>query len=221
MSRLALFALALSGCNQWVRPAPPTPEARDMNLQRDLTVMVEVMCHMTSDILDHGEVRAASGVIVSDWQVLTAYHVVECPTIPTIWVTTNQDTWRFAPERDWESKDVSRIQMASADRLRAWDCCGEQLVITPPVVGPVPPYGSDVYVHAALPSWGVREGRVLSSYRGMLRSTAPGDDGVSGAGVYDDPAEGRLIAIHTGIWENALGASGSVAAPIEDGMVPR
>lgn len=218
MSRLGLLALALAGCNQWVRPRGPCPELRDFDRAHAMTAMVEVLCHGNPNIDDRGEMRAGSGVIVSDWQVLTAQHLVECPTIPTIWVTTNQGTWRFAPEKEWVAADVARIQMASADTLEVHGPDGRLLKITPPVWGPVPSYGEMVSVHTFLPDWGVRRGRVLSPYRDSLRYDVESVDGMSGGGTYSDA--GLLVGIHTAGLRSHRGSEGAVSSPIQEGMVP-
>ena len=192
---------------------------RGLDAQRGATVQVESVC----DLSDHGlfaEQRVGAGVMVSDWQVLTAMHVVECGAeIPLIRVT-NRDgrSWRFAPEREWvvgalpTHDGIARIQIASADSLVP--------KFDPPTVGPDEPIAYDpVYIQTTdsekvsqMTGWEYGnddEGHVFT-YTSAWGRTEEGD---SGSGVYD--SDGNLAGIHVGKLEG-LGA----AARVTLDMVP-
>jgi V8-like Glu-specific endopeptidase len=160
--------------------------------------------------------------MVSDWQVLTALHVVDCQSaIATIYVTNNKGKrWRFSPEKEWRGADISRIQMASADTFHR--------KISPPRLrlNHLTRY-EPVYIQAGHPKreevigqstgWsygGNGYGEPLAgkfSYRDA--ATQPGN---SGAGVYD--REGQLVGIHV---EHADGTKLGYASYVTEEMIPR
>ncbi len=212
VKRLALLSLALLSCNRWVRPTPPEPQLRTPGLQEKMRAKITVSCDAFGD--DTVERRSGSGVIVSDWQVLTALHVVDCPNIPIIHVLTDRGRWRFSPEKEWRSVDVARIQMASADDLGG---------------GIVPPTLSEkglrvwdaVYIQTASPRSTEVIGQVMDSgfggsgYGGTYFSYRAGTEhGNSGSGVYD--TTGNLIGVHIGRTPGGL----PYAAYVTPEMVP-
>lgn len=180
--------------------------------QRLAAVSVTVDCDVDDIRREH---RTGSGVMVSDWQVLTALHVVDCISIPTIHVATEHDVWRFAPEKEWKiphSNDgIARIQMASGDHLSPR--------LRPPLLRLSDPDSYDpLYLQAGSPrfeermqeasGWtygGGTYGAVMITYRG------PTEEGNSGAGVYD--MANRLVAIHLGHQEDGVRKYGMLVTP--------
>lgn len=191
MIRLGLLVAVLSGCNQWVRPTPYPADTRNSFEQQLATVSVQSSCDPFDD---GGKLHVGSGVMVSDWQVLTAFHVGNCSSsIPTIRVTTADGTWRFAYEKSWPSVDVIRLQLSSADS------------ITPRLVPPaIRDYAltqdEPLYINAGKPSWELIVGGATGdSFGEDLQTFTYGADtqsGNSGAGIYD--FEGSLVGIHLG-----------------------
>jgi S1-C subfamily serine protease len=209
----AIIILGLTSCNAWVRPAPSPAQARFPADQQLLAVKVESTCDPFDD---GGNTKVGSGVIVSEWQVLTAFHVVDCgAAIANIHVTTkNGKRYRFSPEKEWQESDISRIQMATADRFR--------LGVSPPLIrlSSISKW-EPIYIQAAWPDrveivgeptgWGYY-GEELSS--GKFKYSAPTQPGNSGSAVYD--IDGNMIAIHIG--ETAYGdKEGSRVVPV---MIP-
>lgn len=214
MIRLGLLLTALVSCNQWVRPKQPVSEVREAHMQKLLAVKVEMRCG------DSGKTHYGSGVMVSDWQVLTAMHVVDCQTaIANIHVTTNKGRFRFASEKEWAGADISRIQMASADTLG--------IRVSPPTVRVRRMMTHDqVYIQAAMPKreelYGECSGYTYGGaeygskgYRtfSYTTSTQPGN---SGSGVYD--IDGNLVGIHV---RHSDETEYGYASIVLDEMIPR
>lgn len=210
---VASVLLLTLGCNHWVRPEPPPPRTRTVDEARDMAVTVRVTCQSVGGRVD----RVASGVAVTDWQVLTARHVVDCPTYPDIWVETwTGERWRFAPEREWAEQDVARIQIRSRDRLRIRDARGYQRTIIPPSLRE-PSWGEQVFLFSAWPHWGELPGVVLSVGPWTVRTSAETTGGMSGSGVYDE--WGHLVGIHTASWSGPFGTGAELGRATEE-MVP-
>ncbi len=196
VKRLALLSLALLSCNRWVRSDPPPSQLRDPNSQHSMRALIEVRCNAFDDDEFMVETRKASGVIVSDWQVLTALHVVDCPAIPVIHVVTDRGRWRFAPEKEWRSVDVARIQMASGDDLGSG--------IKPPTLSEERLIRHDqVYIQTAFPQPSEVLGSVVDGFGGngyggatYFSYHATTEKGNSGSGIYD--TKGNLVGIHVG-----------------------
>ena len=159
---------------------------------------------MRCDTFDDGEsLKVGSGVMVSEWQVLTAMHVVDCQAaIARIHVITpSGKRYRFSPEKEWKEYDISRIQMASADSFR--------LGVSPPTLRLTSVAKHEpVYIQAAWPKrvevMGEATGREYyggQTYGGYITYAAGTQSGNSGSGVYD--IDGNLIGIHVG--ETAIG----------------
>lgn len=196
MIRCGLLLLALASCNRWVRPAPKAESIRTPEEQHIFAVKVEVACSPfgTSSV----KKQVGSGVMVSDWQVLTALHVIDCPTIPTIHVISDKGRWRFSPEKEWRGADIARIQMASGDDL------GRN--VRPPTLRLQRlPMEEPVYLQAGYPDHeeiigestgysygGAGYGGALQGSFSYYVKTRPGN---SGSGVYD--RFGQLVGIHT------------------------
>lgn len=210
MIRLGLFLTVLSACNQWVRAEPPPAHTRSLSEQWDAAVTVKMTCDPFEDgMLAHG--RVGTGVMVSDWQVLTALHVVDCQsTVPSIWVTNKRGrTWRFAPEKEWVfdltgTRDgVARIQMRSADSL-------SPRFAPPTVVNDIPDPGELMFMQVAVPqkaefiveatgsAFGSKAlGEIVIKYWAQTRT------GNSGAAVYN--WNGDLVGIHLGRTTDEIG----------------
>lgn len=213
MIKLGLLLVALTSCNRWVRPTPPAPETREAHIQQLRAVKVSMQC---GNLIHHG-----SGVVVSDWQVLTAFHIVDCQSsLATIRVTDHTgEVFRFAPEKEWPSIDISRIQMATADSFDG--------KITPPTIrGRTMPMYEPVYIQTAMPKREEIIGEATGySYGGSgygsggyrtFSYIAPTQSGNSGSGVYD--IDGRLVGIHSKrSAETGLG----YASLIVEEMIPR
>ncbi len=217
MLRLGLLLTSLVACNQWVRPKPLSESLRSADEQKMYAVKVEARC---APFGGSGVNRVGSGVMVSDWQVLTALHVVDCqPALVTIYVTSPKGRWRFAPEKEWRGSDIARIQMASGDTF------GQK--VRPPVLrlARLPMY-EPVYVQAAQPereeiigeSTGYSYGGV--TYGGYPKGefsykirTQPGN---SGSGVYD--RFDKLVGIHT---KRSEETNIAYASFILEEMIPR
>jgi len=123
--------------------------------------------------------RGGMGVIVSERDVLTALHVVSCPTLPSIKAYLPNGHWQMMVVTREDSKnDLARLEIASADRFH--------LNVAPPVIG--------------LPNLGIDVCTPLGSCGSILHATTntvdvslvshPGD---SGSPVYD--TTGALIGL--------------------------
>lgn len=176
-----LPVLAVAACARLphVDPQPRTPRQQTAAVAR-----VDVAC-AADDFDPWSASRTGTGVVISERHILTAAHVVRCPTIAQVWATLdNGRRLMMVVERDdsvfGEGTDVARLEIASADSFR--------LGLAPPRLDRAGP-GSGLFAS-------VRGGQQL---RGMYRGhgglvdgmvTRPGD---SGAPVYD--AAGALVGI--------------------------
>ncbi len=219
MARNALVAsILLTSCNAWVRPTPPPPLRRTPAEQRAAAVRIESRC----DPFDDGQLtklRVGSGVMVSDWQVLTAMHVVDCPmAIPSIKVYNQSGRWwKFAPQDEWqytwlkERDGIARIQIASADTMSPR--------LTPPTVpdNDWVEMGQALYVQTdeqekvvEATGWeygGAGYGGKVYTYS-PLGLSDPTEQGDSGSGEYD--LSGDLTGIHFGHMKGDEGYGGLV-----------
>ncbi len=217
MIRAGLLLAALASCNAWTRPAPRQEEIRQPEVQRGMAVKVEATC---DPFKDGGKSKAGSGVMVSEWQVLTAQHVIDCPSaIVSIHVTTDRgNRYRFSFEKEWKDNDVARIQMSSGDSFRR--------NVSPPTLRLTRlTRWEPVYIQAAWPEREEIIGEATgyayggSGYGGSrdTRSVykAATQKGNSGSGVYD--INGDLVCIHVGYRADDTKECGTVT---ED-MLPR
>lgn len=193
MNHVVLLCALLGGCNQWVRPQQEQARPRNSAEQQMAAVKIVTSCE------NEYEGRAGSGVLVSSWQVVTALHVVDCQSnIPVIHVITQYGRWRMAPEKEWRSADVARIQLFSADSLSP--------SLAPPALGAKPQYDDLLYMQAAHPQRreevGVAGGWTYYGKNGGLTGwfaySVRSEEGNSGSGIYDN--DDRLVGIHLGPW---------------------
>ena len=201
MRRFALLSLTLLSCNRWVRPDPQPAVTRQPDSQSASAVRIEMTC---DPFEDGGKLSVGSGVMVSEWQVLTALHVVDCQSaIADIHVTTTAGRrYRFSPEREWvitslaQRDGVARIQMASGDSLRPR--------FPPPTVREtLVTFYEPLYIQTAEPTHEEKIAEATgweyggASYGGTTFTyKAPTVPGNSGSGIYD--IDGQLVGVHLG-----------------------
>lgn len=221
MARHAAVIISLIGCNTWVRPVPPHAESRDPTRQEAAAVRVHVHCDTPSEF---GRFRNGSGVMVTDWQVLTARHVVDCPSIPVIHVyNSHGDRWKFTVETEWLISvagwrdGVTRIQMASGDTLSPH--------VRPPTVRDIDAEMLRTYEPVYIYPGGRREivtvGETMALYGGgsyggyAVSYDASTEAGYSGSGGYD--LSGNLLVVHLGELTNGY----KFGALVTRDMVPQ
>jgi V8-like Glu-specific endopeptidase len=158
--------------------------------------------------------------MVSEWQVLTALHVVECKSaIATIRVTTGEGKrYHFSPEKEWKDNDVARIQMSSGDSFNR-DVSPPTLRLTRLT------RWEPVYIQAAHPDREEIIGEATgyayggSGYGGSRDTRyvykAATQKGNSGSAVYD--INGDLVCIHVGYRADDTKECGTVT----EEMLPR
>lgn len=225
MNRLTLLTVTLAACNPWIRSQPDRPALRDFERQQAATVRIESYCDPFEDGT-LGKAMLGSGVMVSDWQVLTVIHVVDCQAaIPTIHVTNHKgQRWKFLPEKEWEmtyvkakGRDgVARIQMASGDSLSP--------SLPPPSIRPYPTnYGDSLFIEAGSPEFeGSYEQATGWEYGGdeygghVLTYVGWTEEGNSGGAMYD--SNGDLAGLHMGVWP--FGESVKYGAVVTPEMIP-
>jgi hypothetical protein len=170
------------------------PALRSQPDQLATSVRVEVLC-MPDDAFDNAiggaafdiDAKAGSGTIVSARHVLTAAHVVACPTIPIVHVQTAQGKrLRMAVTKQDDAADLALLELASGDRFGP---------IAPPVIGTVA-IGDAWCLISAFPhragACGFVEAFVTGHAYGAVGS-AQNEDGNSGGGVFVD---GMLVGVH-------------------------
>jgi S1-C subfamily serine protease len=132
-------------------------------------------------------IHIGSGVVFDERHVLTAAHVVACPTLPGVVLTTYDGRHLIAVvTREDVTADVAVLELATADRLH--------LDIAPPTRAPVL-LGSTVCAEAADPQHETHCGAVEYVSDTTVRATFLALHGNSGAGVYD--LAGRLVGLVT------------------------
>lgn len=123
-----VFATMVLGC---LHLSHTKPEHRTPTASAASVVRIDYSCATESAVWGLGH---ATGVVINDRTVLTAAHVVRCPGIPVVTVTT-YDGRRFSMvvERDeqmfGDGRDIARLVMASGSVLG--------LRIGPPVLAAV------------------------------------------------------------------------------------
>jgi hypothetical protein len=187
MRKIWFLVVALAACVHLphVDPKPRSPD----DAQRAV-VTLEVTC--TSPGFPVGEneyetdewspARSGTGVVISERHILTAAHVVACPTIPQVTAYLS-DGRRFMVDviRDdaafGDGADIAELESASAENFG--------LHLAPPALG-YPIAGH------ALAFIGVHRGVGAYFDHGIVRDmkSYPGD---SGAGVYDE--YGQLVGL--------------------------
>lgn len=188
-STFAILAL-LAACDA-CSALPPVPAApRPLDAREATSVRIDVLCE-AGDPFDPDNVipwvapKGGSGVLISPRRVITAAHVISCPTLPGVIVTlANGDRRSGVVVAEDGEADVAMIEAAAANDFAP---------VAPAIIGPPPPVESVVCATHSLPDKGTDCGPVEESgpegtaYRAHVRH------GNSGGGVYDE--EGRLIGV--------------------------
>lgn len=207
-----LLLAAIASCNRLARPALLPVDRRSPDTQHAMAVKVIAYC-------SNGKRNSGTGVMVSGWHVLTALHVIECPSSVVIDVVSGERRWRFTTEKEWRDADVARIQMDGAGEFNR--------KVNPPVLrlARLPMY-EPVYMQAALPVWKEIAGESTGySYGGVTYGAGSlrkefsyeiiSQPGNSGSGVYD--RMGQLVGIHT---KRSVVASIGYASYVIEDMIP-
>jgi S1-C subfamily serine protease len=218
--RSAIGLLLLASCNHWVRPSPPPAESREIGRQRAAAVKIIATC---DPFEDGGKTRFGTGVMVSEWQVLTALHVVDCQSAITQIRVMNSDGrwWKFVREKEWvfdilpQRDGIARIQLATSDTL--------QPRISPPALAQHPALDFEpFFIQSAQPEWqtilgeatGRRYGDTVGSSGALITYHAETQEGNSGSAIYD--INGDLYGLHLGQWASGVRYAGVVTSE----MVP-
>ena len=186
--RSVLLAL-LVGCATIPRPIAPPGLTRTADEQRETTVQIDVSCK------DGHEWRNASGtgVMVSDWQVLTMYHVVRCDGEAIIYAYNFQGRfWKMYRSSTWKDRDVALLELPDNTVFRP--------SFKPPLIRTYPPnpaQGESLFLTTAVPG----RTEIYGTAIGMSRGTefyydADTVSGNSGSPVWD--GEGHLVGLHGG-----------------------
>ncbi len=208
----SLLILALSGCS--LMPSVP-PHARSMPDMLKAAARIQVDCTMGDPFaqdecpqqpcVSHGnEFNISAGfgsaVITDERHMLTAWHVIKCPTFPTIYAfLSNGKRVSMLVDREDQQHDLARLRVISDERFH--------LDIPPPVFGKRPLPGETICSMVTTPSWHWSCGAVARSvavpFDGRPRGSTFDIDatidtqlGNSGAGAYG--ADGSLVGIVTG-----------------------
>ncbi len=171
------------------RPRPSEVAARS-------TVKLEISC--ADEDTTWIPTRTATGVVVSERDVLTAAHAVRCPVLPRIRATFRDGRWfRLLVVRDegmfGDGRDIARLTLATDEFF--------DLGVAPPRLGRGVP-GS----MATVWTW---RGPVVGEFlllKNTIRHDVPGtESGDSGSGIYNEHGELTGIVITNG--------TGTVSAP--------
>ena len=191
------------------------------------TVSIERLC-VDSDPFKTGVMPGlsggrGSGVIMDSRTILTALHVVECPYLRDIHVTTSTGKRvRATIDRSWPDRDIVRLIVDAKDGF------GD---VAPLAIGRPPEVGTVVCTASAVPERGESCGP-MSGYSETPTCPSQKDgsgvwchdtlydaiaiSGNSGSGMYDEA--GALVGILTGgsaVWGISMpGAYGSALWPI-------
>lgn len=123
MSRL--FLIPLAAC---INLPHVDPQPRTLSDQEKTVVSLEVVCGFN--------VAGGTGVIISERHVLTAYHVTDCPTIPSVRVKMYDGTaHNMVVSKENEKQDIARLELNHAGRFN--------LNIAPPQLTPYYPREND------------------------------------------------------------------------------
>lgn len=180
-----------------VSPAPP-PEnpriPRTTPTQEYTTAMIEHTCiesHNLSDL--RMSQRVGTGVVIDDYHVLTAFHVIECPVLSYITVKlADNRVFRMVVTKSEPTRDLAMLSVFGSK--------GFELQLGPALIGQPPKQGSDVCFFTGAP----QRTRRCGPYNSRIKTDklpdamfviAQADPGNSGSGIYD--VSGRLVGIVT------------------------
>lgn len=192
---ILFFAVAIvtGGCAHGASVRHRNPDERVA-----MTVQLRVFCLLD----DPMEIRAilfeggfGSGLMIDNTHVLTANHVVACPTIPMVTaITADGREYAMSIEKAWMADDVARLVIArKGERFFAGRNGGD---VAPPYLALPPLMGEPVCAYVAVPQRGINCGRLIKDtddHDGDLHIAGLAWRGNSGSGVYD--GQGRLVGI--------------------------
>jgi S1-C subfamily serine protease len=164
------------------------PRARSPVEQMRSAVVVESRCvdDAFGEAIEWLPPSFGSGVVVTDRTIITAQHVVECPTIPQVHVTlTSGRRLRAYVSREDREHDRAVITIGSADRF--WHG------LAPPTGGVFEYVDHSVCAEVAFP----RARRLCGIATTPSRATFVSRRGNSGSPVYD--GAGNLVGITTAV----------------------
>jgi S1-C subfamily serine protease len=194
LASVVFLLIAVMSCMRLVHV---DPALRDKAQSEDTLVHLYITCsepypfksgdptdpaNLEPDIVWYGP-RVATGIIISERQILTAAHAVTCPTFPRV-IATLSDGRKFqmaVTEDDimfGQGKDIARLEIATAEYFH--------INIPPPLLGDVLP-GEDVVAY----EW--KRGCIPGKYKGnnlFDLSSYPGD---SGAPIFN--MRGQLVGL--------------------------
>lgn len=187
------WSVVLGGCSHGLQVRHRNPDQR-----ATMAVHIRTFC-LLADPFDIGAVAYeggyGSGVMIDNTHVLTANHVVDCPTRPMITVSTwDGREYSMFIEKQWGHNDVARLVIAKKGERFYSDRRGGD--IAPPYLALPPMMGEPVCSFTAHPKKGVNCGPLVKDTdeaNGDLYIEGMAWRGNSGSGVYD--AEGRLVGI--------------------------
>ncbi len=168
MMKIAILLVTMLAC----RPPVGPPADRTTTMQESATVAVGATCRPMHSAM--AEVRKGTGVIVSNHQVITALHVVDCMAMaPLIRIMTADGTTHRVSYQETIGDDLVLLSINHAGTIGDFP---------PPTIAPL---GEEACI-ATLDGvrCGVLDGRVLN---------VPIVKGTSGSGAYD--SHGRLVGL--------------------------
>lgn len=195
---IVVFAFIIAACVHLPYVAPKT---RSNAQQRGAEVVFRTACVQSDPFAsgDPGSTRSpnpdmdygsgtATGVVIDERHILTAYHSVRCPLIPRVGVTLSDGRYFSAVVISEDAdRDLATLESASAENFN--------LGIAPPIRGPRPAVGDEV---CTARQCGLVTGfntEAIYGKRGDVKHSINLRPGDSGSGLYD--ASGRLIGVNT------------------------
>ncbi len=160
-------------------------------------------------------VSIGTGTVVSNYQIVTAAHVVDCKSsaLPAIHATLRDGRmFRMSIQDIDDDDDLVRLEMMSGGKL------GDSF--HPPLLGPFPDIGSDVCLEHAAPDRGRTCGKFIGPHLGALHHDAKTRSGNSGSPTFD--STGKLIGIEVSTWLCGPDGRpcGGIAVPLPAGWAP-
>lgn len=199
------FISVLSMCSGCLPVDHRAAVPRNVYAQDASIVMIQMLC-VESDPFDQTDGlgnpnpfpeqidwggSVGTGVIIDKNHVLTAAHVVRCPIIAEVRVSTqNGHHYHMVVQRSDESADLALLEMSSLDTFAH--------ALPPAVFGPQPAVGDTVCTAVAWPRFEHHCGTISSVTDTAKNDTfmlLPVEHGNSGGGVYD--MQGRVVGIVT------------------------